>query len=79
MSDLGSQTDRSVVLRERERLAEAGAERRANASELRFLDKIRDRALAEGDAFTMTDEQRTNYSRIVRDVLDRTGWRRTRR
>ncbi|MDB5368106.1 MAG: hypothetical protein JWM77_4033 [Rhodospirillales bacterium] len=79
MSDLGTQTDRSVVLRERERLAEAGAERRANPGELRFLDKIRDRALAEGDAFTMTDEQRTNYSRIVRDVLDRTGWRRTRR
>jgi hypothetical protein len=79
MSDLDVQPDRSVVLRERARLAEAGAERRANASELRFLDKIRDRALAEGDAFAMTEEQRTNYSRIVREVLERTGWRPTRR
>jgi hypothetical protein len=79
MSDLDAPTDRSVVLRERAKLAEAGAERRANPGELRFLDKIRDRAMAEGEAFAMTEEQRTNHARIVRDVLDRTGWRRTRR
>ncbi|GIL40828.1 hypothetical protein [Roseiterribacter gracilis] len=79
MIEVETQADRDVVLRERARLAEAGAERRANPSELRFLDKIRDRALAEGDEFAMTDEQRSNYARIVRDVLDRTGWRPTRR
>jgi hypothetical protein len=79
MAEVEVQTDRGIVLRERARLADEGAERRANPSELRFLDKIRDRALAEGDAFKMTAEQRANYSRIVRDVLDRTGWRPTRR
>jgi hypothetical protein len=79
MADLEIHNDRSAVLRERARLADAGAERRANPSELRFLDKIRDRALAEGDAFRLTPEQRTNHTRIVREILDRTGWRPTRR
>jgi hypothetical protein len=79
MSDTDTQNDRSAVLRDRARLAEAGAERRANPAELRFLDKIRDRALTEGEAFMLTDEQRRNHARIIRDVLERTGWRRARR
>lgn len=79
MADLELQNDSSTVLRERARLAEEGAERRANPSELRFLDKLRDRALAEGDSFSLTTEQRANHTRIVREILGRTGWRPTRR
>lgn len=75
-----SSEDGAFVLSARAKLAANGAERRANGAEMKFLDKMRDRALTEGEEFSLTEEQRQNYGQIVSSIERRLDgrWRKSR-